>query len=536
VGDRESSPVRLIVALLVAMVATEGLVFLAHVLLPPLPLVAELTIDITLHVGILFPSLYAWVLSPLLHLITERSMAEKALRESEARHRAIVEAFDGLIYTVTSDYRIGFMNDNLIRRTGYDATGDLCYRVLHGRAAVCPSCINDRVFAGERVRREFESPMDHRWYYSVDTLFPLVNDGVGKLAMILDITDRKRTEHELTEAYILLQKTIASLNEAVFIVDSGTRIIKEVNVTAEKMFGYDREELVGAHTSLLHVDGEMSRQFAAAMLKEYGEKGFFETTYRMKRKDGSVFDSEHFVTPICVEDGSYQSHVCVVRDISERTRSRERLEASLREKDALLREVHHRVKNNLQIISALLGLQAQYAADSRHVRLFADSRDRIATLALIYEVMSESVDLTRIDPDVYIRQLLIHLCASHAVDTEAVAFEVSTNGIVFDIDHAIPCALIINELVSNALCHAFPKARRGRVSIGLEEPADRRVLLRVADDGVGFSFEQEQTPASFGLRLVRILVEQLEGTMAVIHDRGTEFRIEFGVTSLQETD
>ena len=152
----------------------------------------------------------------------------------------------------------------------------------------------------------------------METLFPLVDGAAGKLAMILDITDRKQVEQELTEAYILLRKTVASLNEAVFIVDSGTRIIKDVNVTAEKMFGYSREELLGTHTSFLHVNEEMSRQFAETMHREYGEKGFFETTYRMKRKDGSVFDSEHFVTPICAEDGSYLSHVCVVRDISER--------------------------------------------------------------------------------------------------------------------------------------------------------------------------------------------------------------------------
>ena len=133
-------------------------------------------------------------------LSAEHDWVEKTLREREERYRAIVEAFDGLIYICSDDHSIEFMNEELIRRTGYDATGELCYGVLHGRDSPCPWCVKERVFKGETVRWEIESPKDKRWYYAVNT--PIYNaDGtISKQAMILDITERKKMEEALEKS------------------------------------------------------------------------------------------------------------------------------------------------------------------------------------------------------------------------------------------------------------------------------------------------------------------------------------------------
>jgi PAS domain S-box-containing protein len=133
-------------------------------------------------------------------LAAEHDWVDQTLRESEERYRAIVEAFDGLIYICSEDYRIEFMNEELIKRTGYDATGELCYQVLHERDSVCPWCVKERVLKGETVRWEIESPKDNRWYYVVNT--PIYNaDGtISKQAMILDITDRKEMEEALEKS------------------------------------------------------------------------------------------------------------------------------------------------------------------------------------------------------------------------------------------------------------------------------------------------------------------------------------------------
>jgi PAS domain S-box-containing protein len=136
----------------------------------------------------------------LIRDVTEYNRTEKALRESEARYRAIVEAFDGFIYICTQEYRIEFMNGKLIERTGYDATGDFCYRALHGLSSICPWCVNKRVFSGETVRWELQSPKDNRWYYMVNTPIYHSDGTISKQAMILDITKRKMAEEALKQS------------------------------------------------------------------------------------------------------------------------------------------------------------------------------------------------------------------------------------------------------------------------------------------------------------------------------------------------
>jgi len=132
--------------------------------------------------------------------ITEQKRAEEALKEREAQYRAIVEAFDGLIYICSKDYRVEFMNRQFIQRTGYDATGELCYKAIHDLDSICPWCVNERVFRGETVRWEVLSPKDNRWLYIVNTPIYHANGEISKQAMILDITDRKKMEQDLQDA------------------------------------------------------------------------------------------------------------------------------------------------------------------------------------------------------------------------------------------------------------------------------------------------------------------------------------------------
>jgi two-component sensor histidine kinase len=218
------------------------------------------------------------------------------------------------------------------------------------------------------------------------------------------------------------------------------------------------------------------------------------------------------------------------RELFERLRAEERIRASLQEKEVLLQEIHHRVKNNLQIISSLLDLQTQHLGDREVVAMFRDSRDRIKSMALIHERLYQSEDLAHIDFGSYIETLSTNLFRSYGEQVDGVALEARAEGITLDIDTAIPCGLIINELVSNALKHAFPDGRTGTVSVALdraEEGADT-YLLRVRDNGVGLPAGVDvRTTSSLGLRLVNVLVRQLRGTIELDATAGTEFRISF---------
>ena len=204
------------------------------------------------------------------------------------------------------------------------------------------------------------------------------------------------------------------------------------------------------------------------------------------------------------------------------------LHASLKEKEVLLKEVHHRVKNNLQIVSSLLNMQVQRLEDVEVRRLLEDSRNRVQSMALIHEWLCQSNDLAEIDLARYIESLTSSLAHSFGVDPARVRLKTHVTDISLGLDVAVPCALLVNELVSNALEHAFPQGRGGEIHVGLQGDGRDHLILTVADDGVGLpSAIDLSAPRTMGLELVTTLAEQLDGTIELTRDGGTRFRIRF---------
>ena len=219
------------------------------------------------------------------------------------------------------------------------------------------------------------------------------------------------------------------------------------------------------------------------------------------------------------------------QEIEERARAEEKIKASLKEKEILLKEVHHRVKNNLQVVSSLLGLQAYTMEDKVEpeiLALFRESATRIKSMALVHERLQCSSDLAHVDFDHYIRQLADELFQNYRIRSDSIALDIRTEGVQVSTDQAVPCGLIVNELLSNALKHAFPDGREGRIEIMLK-PGQRGMLeLRVCDDGAGLpeGLDPEKTD-TLGLTIVNALVEQLDGEMVLERTRGTCVRISF---------
>ena len=215
-------------------------------------------------------------------------------------------------------------------------------------------------------------------------------------------------------------------------------------------------------------------------------------------------------------------------EIAERERADGRVKASLGEKEVLLKEVHHRVKNNLQIISSLLDLQTGSSPHEQTLRLVKESQNRIRAMALIHEQLYESEDLARIDFGEYVRDLSTNLFRAYEVGPDSVALKVDCEDVRLSLDKAIPCGLVINELVTNALKYAFPERQPGEIAVGLRSHGDDEVTLRVADNGVGLPDDSEPESAeSLGLKLVAALADQLGGTLELDRTRGIEFRITF---------
>lgn len=204
---------------------------------------------------------------------------------------------------------------------------------------------------------------------------------------------------------------------------------------------------------------------------------------------------------------------------------RDRLEASVAEKEVLLKEVHHRVKNNLQVVASLLRLQANSLEDGRAAQALRESQQRVESMALIHEQLYQTKDVREVDMAAQIRRLAGNLAHSYAADERGIAWEVSMEPLILELDRAIPVGLIMNELISNALKHGFPPGRTGTLQVcGTKRGAT--LQLEVKDDGTGFPEGMDaRAPASFGLQIVSILTRQIKGTFEVVKSSGTTCRL-----------
>ncbi len=233
----------------------------------------------------------------------------------------------------------------------------------------------------------------------------------------------------------------------------------------------------------------------------------------------------------------YQQVQC---ELQERRRTEEQLKLSLKEKEVLLKEIHHRVKNNLQVISSVLRLQSDYIKDEQVLALFKDSQNRIRSMALIHEKLHQSSNLLKINFDDYVRDLADNLMRSYAASSQTATLRTAATGVWLNIDTAIPCGLIINELVSNALKHAFPSpSSSNEILVEIIPMSDDRFTLTVQDNGIGFPSDLDfRDTESLGLELVCIFTEQLEGTIERDQTQatGTTFTITFSeVESIGKT-
>lgn len=326
-----------------------------------------------------------------------------------------------------------------------------------------------------------------------------------------------------------LAKILDLADDAIISVDSEQRIIL-FNQGAEKIFGYAYRDVIGQSLDLLLPAGLSSihrqhiQDFAGAHItaRRMGERG----EIRGRRKNGQEFPAEASISKVGI-DGTAMFTV-ILRDVTQRVTAEEKIKSSLREKEALLKEIHHRVKNNLQVVSSLLGLQSRLVNDDETRKMFQESQNRIHSMALLHESLYQSNNLSRIDFPDYIRQLASHLFHSYGVRAERIHLRTNLDELYLNLDAAVPCGLIINELVSNSLKYAFPDGREGEVRIELREHSDGLARLVVADNGVGLRSDIDWTTArSLGLRLVRSLAEQLGAKIEVKSTSGTEVQLIF---------
>ena len=298
-----------------------------------------------------------------------------------------------------------------------------------------------------------------------------------------------------------------------------------------ELTGYRPEDIIGnAEVAYADLILEEDRKW----VRDAAELGLahrrpFQIVYRIRTASSAVKWVWEKGMGIFGEDGALQALEGFITDITERKRAEEAVRTSLAEKEVLLREVHHRVKNNMQIVASLLNLQSQSAPDPSVREIFKESRDRIRSMALVHERLYQSADLARIEFAEYLRKLTSHLVHSYGTGDGRIHLEVDAGNIQLDVNTAVPLGLIVNELVSNAIKHAFPNEARGKIAVGLERLAGGKFRLVVSDDGVGFPEGLDfRNTESLGLQLVTMLADQLEGDLLLERDAGTKFVLTFG--------
>ena len=364
------------------------------------------------------------------------------------------------------------------------------------------------------------------------------------LVSIADITDRVRTEKSLQQSEQKFRSLVEKSIDSIILVNEHGRVV-EWNQGAERIYGQARKNVVGKfiwdvqfQLATSELKEEWKFQMVRSEMLSFHKTGRAPWVNRLNESEIILADGKRrviqsVVFPIPTGTGFMAGSVA--RDITARIQSENQVKKALLEKEILLKEIHHRVKNNLQIISSLLRLQSFKINDSQFTRAMLDSQSRIRSMALIHERLYQSEDFSNIEFGIYARKLVADLFRTYQVDLQAIQFDIQIENVSLDVNTAIPCGLVINELVSNALKYAFPnsfrqkKLRPPKIEIALLRLSSGRYELQVSDNGVGLSPELDiQKTSSLGLRLVTILVkDQLGGNLTVDRSNGTAFQIIF---------
>ncbi len=346
-----------------------------------------------------------------------------------------------------------------------------------------------------------------------------------RMVFIHDITERRQTEEALRESEKRLRTFIEKAADAIVIHDLEGNILL-ANDLACQFTGYSKEELLTMNVA--EIDSEI---ITKKHRKKYWEKlrlGEYTTIEGIhRRKDGSTFIAEIRLVKIILKE---QPMILVfVRDISNRKHAEEQIKKALQEKEILLKEIHHRIKNNLQIIISLLNLQSERVRDKDAHIAFRQSKDRIYLMALVHEQLYQSGEFSSIRIKQYVQSLIDKLKRAYQIN-DRIIIDSSVSDVVFDIDIAIPCGLILNELITNAIKHAFSGRQDGIIKIVFRELRDKSYELIVQDNGVGCPSNTIKETKSLGLKLVNILAQQISGVVRYSRRNGTKYRILFPVS------
>jgi len=495
--------------------------------------------------------------------IAECKKTEEALKASEKKYSAIVENSPDIIYILDPEGKFSFVGGAIGSLLGYTAEE---LKGNHFTSIIYPEDVkkaewrfNERR-TGERSTKKFEIRLTTKQgkgkYFDVKYLtvklhaFGIYDRPVsakdkkflGTYGVAREITDLKQAEEKLKDSEERYRTLVESSTDAILMMDKERKIVS-CNQAFLDLFGYNKNEIEGRSIRIIHQSDDSFRSFGKTAYPVIEKVGSFMTEWEFERKDGTNITVETVTSLIKSHDGAITGYVAIIRDITERKRSEEQIKASLQEKEVMLKEIHHRVKNNMQVISSLLKLQSRHIKNKEALEMFKESQSRLRLMALIHEKLYKYKDLARIDSVEYIRSLTGYLLHTYSMSPSLIRLNTDIKDVFLAINTAIPCGLIINELVSNAIKHAFQDGKGGEINIALHHINKNKLELIVSDNGIGIPKDMDfRNTESIGMQLVITLVAQLKGTIELdtcpssllVGSRrasvGTAFRIRFPIS------
>lgn len=464
--------------------------------------------------------------------ILERNKAEKELRHAQKYAKSIIESSLDMIVATDIDYRINEFNAAAESTFGYSKEEVIGKHisVLFSDDAEMEKVIQKINKQGSLANEIINRKKDGTFFISFLSASILRNEhgeAVGAMGVSRDITSIKKAEEELK----LSEERHRAIYDQAYI--GIARIAKMgrfllVNERLCDMLGYPAESLYKKTFYELGVQEEVEESLVDWDHLLSGKIQNFSREQTYVRSDGELLSANVTVSLVRDANGSPNYFVAVFEDITERKEYEAQLEQSIKEKEVLLKEVHHRVKNNMQVISSILNLQSSYISDDAALKIIRESQDRIKSMSFVHESLYQSNTLSEVNFAEYIQNITRNLYHSYAKPGGVIKLEFDLDNIYLNLDTSIPCGLMINEIVSNSLKYAFVGRESGMIYVKFKRLPSGQLELVVGDDGVGLPEDFViETADSLGLQLVTTLATQVSGNLEIDKSSGTKFTLSF---------